>query len=229
MSENTTKKKDDLMGKVQFDMAAEDQQSRGTYNAAIGLTVIAGCLINYLMSRFLSVPMANMHPILPLVLYLAGSFGGLYIVNRSENPGAAILGFGLLAVSMGVVLTGILSHYELPSIQNAFLITAGICAVMTLVSSLAPNFFLSLGKALGITLLIVIIAEVFCLIFFRSALSIFDYVVILLFSGYIGYDWALAQQRPATLLNALRSSCAIYVDVINIFVRILSIMGKRKD
>ena len=85
------------------------------------------------------------------------------------------------------------------------------------------------GKALGITLLIVFVAEILCAVFFRSALSIFDYAIVLIFSGYIGYDWALAQQRPATVMNALRSSSAIYVDVVNIFIRILSIIGKHKD
>ena len=231
MSEsNMNQQKDDkFVGKVQFDMTAADQTSRGAYNAAIGLTVVFGCAINYLMSRFLAAPLANMHIVLMLVLYFAGSFGGIYIVNKTESPAIGFLGFSLLAFSMGLALTGILSQYELPSIKNAFLITGAICIVIALASSAFPQLFLSLGKALGITLIIVIIGELVCALFFRSALTIFDYVVVLLFSGYIGYDWAVAQQRPATVMNALRSSSAIYVDVINIFIRILSIIGKRKD
>ncbi len=230
MSENMNQKKDDkLLGNVRFDMTAEDDTARGAYNAAIGLTVVAGCAVNYLMSRFLSVPLANMNVILLLVLYFVGSLGGITLVNKTESPAVGLLGFGLLACSMGLVLTGILSHYELPSIKNAFLITGAIALVITLAASAFPQLFLSMGKALFITLMIVVVGELVCALFFSAALSIFDYVVILLFSGYIGYDWAVAQQRPSTVMNAIRSSCAIYVDIVNIFIRILSIMGKRKD
>ena len=230
MSENKMNQKEDkLVGKVQFDMTAADQTSRGAYNAAIGLTVVAGCAINYLMSRYLAAPLANMGIAITLILYFAGSIGGILIVNKTQSPVIGFLGFSLLAFSMGIALTGIMSQYDLPSIKNAFLITGAICIVIAVASAAFPQLFLSMGKALGITLLIVFVAEILCAVFFRSALSIFDYAIVLIFSGYIGYDWALAQQRPATVMNALRSSSAIYVDVVNIFIRILSIIGKHKD
>ena len=58
--------------------------------------------------------------------------------------------------------------------------------------------------------------------------TIFDFIVVIIFCGYIGYDWARAQEYNPTLDNAIDSAADIYVDVINLFVRILSIIGKRK-
>jgi FtsH-binding integral membrane protein len=54
-----------------------------------------------------------------------------------------------------------------------------------------------------------------------------DWVVVGIFCGYIGYDWARANAIPKTLDNAVDSAAAIYIDIINLFIRILSIMGRR--
>ncbi len=238
MSEKANKEKEFGVGNVQFDMNAESTSSRSMYNLAIGLTVVAGCAINYLMSKFFGNGILDYlytNPkvglIVILIGYFVGSIAGISIVNRSQTPAVGVLGFGLLACSMGLILSAVLPLYTDVSITTAFLITMGITAVMTLASTLFPAFFASIGKGLGITLLITIIAEILCsLIFFRGQdLRILDYIVIFIFCGYIGFDWARAQQRPSTINNAIRSAAAIYVDVINIFIRILSIMGKRKD
>ena len=238
MSEKTTKKKEFGIGSVKFDMNEESTSSRGMYNLAIGLTVVAGCAVNFLMSKFLSPSISDylysnskVGLILILVLYLIGSFAGIAIVNKAQTPAAGILGFGLLACAMGLVLSVILPLYTDVSIATAFLITLVITAVMTVAGALFPAFFSSIGKGLAITLLITIVVELLCgLIFFRGRdLKIFDYIVILIFCGYIGFDWSRAQQRPSTINNAIRSAAAIYVDVVNIFIRILSIIGKRRD
>ena len=238
MSEKTTKKKEYGIGSVKFDMNAESTSSRSMYNLAIGLTVVAGCAINYLMSKFVGHGISDYlytNPkvglIVILALYLVGSFSGIAIVNKAQTPAVGILGFGLLACAMGLVLSVILPLYPNAHIAQAFLITMAITAVMTVAGALFPAFFSSIGKGLAITLLITIIAELLCsFVFFRGQnLQIFDYVVIFIFCGYIGFDWSRAQQRPSTINNAIRSAAAIYVDVVNIFIRILSIMGKRRD
>ena len=66
-------------------------------------------------------------------------------------------------------------------------------------------------------------------ILFRIPLTFIDYIVALIFCGYIGLDWNRAQQYPKTLDNAIDSAADIYLDVVNLFVRILSITGKRRD
>nr|MCR5618576.1 Bax inhibitor-1 family protein [Lachnospiraceae bacterium] len=46
-----------------------------------------------------------------------------------------------------------------------------------------------------------------------------------LFSGYIGYDFWRAQQFPKTLDNAVDCAVDIYLDIINLFLRILRILA----
>ena len=50
-----------------------------------------------------------------------------------------------------------------------------------------------------------------------------------LFSLYIGYDIWRSQQLPRTVGNAVLSACEIYVDIINLFLRLLEILGHNKN
>jgi FtsH-binding integral membrane protein len=55
-----------------------------------------------------------------------------------------------------------------------------------------------------------------------------DWAVVLIFCGYIGYDWGKAQRQEKTIDNAVDSAAAIYMDIINLFLRILRILGRKK-
>ena len=53
------------------------------------------------------------------------------------------------------------------------------------------------------------------------------WIVVVAFCGYIGYDWAIAQRRRRTVDAAVDSACALYLDIINVFIRLLAIAGRR--
>jgi FtsH-binding integral membrane protein len=98
-----------------------------------------------------------------------------------------------------------------------------------IISTIFPQFFLSLGRVLLFALLGSLAVELIGGLIFRLNLGIMDYVMVVIFGGYIGYDWAKAQVYPKTLDNAIDSAADIYVDIINLFIRILSIVGKKND
>ena len=129
---------------------------------------------------------------------------------------------------MGLLLTNLLTLYDLASVQTAFMMTGLVFVVLVVLTTLFPQFFLSIGRGLGIALLVTIVVEVIAGLIFRRALLFTDYVVVLIFCGYTGYDWARAQQFPKTLDNAIDSAADIYVDVVNLFVRILRIVARSK-
>ena len=55
-----------------------------------------------------------------------------------------------------------------------------------------------------------------------------DWAVVFIFCGYIGYDWGRANRIPKTVDNAIDSAAALYMDIINLFLRILRILGRRR-
>ena len=67
------------------------------------------------------------------------------------------------------------------------------------------------------------------MIFFTHSDPIaFDYIFVIIFSLYIGYDWQKSQAYPPTLDNAVDSAADIYVDIVNLFIRLLAILGRNK-
>ena len=205
------------------------QLNETTYNLTIGLTLLWGIVLNVLMAMFLTPFILGMNYILILVIYLAGSIGCTMLVYKSSSPAVSFLAFTGLAISMGLLLTYYLTAFSGQLITDAFLMTAIITVAMMLAATLFPAVFASIGRGLGAALIITIIVEVLATFIFRRNLAVTDYVVVLIFCGYVGYDWAKAQAYPKTMDNAIDSAADIYVDVVNIFIRILSIMSKNKD
>ena len=50
-----------------------------------------------------------------------------------------------------------------------------------------------------------------------------------IFTLYIGYDWYKAQAYPKTLDNAVDSALDLYLDIINLFLKILRILAKARS
>ena len=199
------------------------------YNAVIRLTILWGILLNILTYRFFAPYIIQIDYRVILVGYLVLSFACIAVVVKSRKPAVSFLGFTGLAIGMGILLTTFLSMYDGNVIYRAFLATGIIVVSMMIVSMIFPAFFLSIGRVLGFALLGSIVIELVGLFLLRLPMNIMDYVVVIIFAGYIGYDWAKAQAYPKTMDNAVDSAADIYVDIINIFIRILSIMGKKND
>ena len=93
--------------------------------------------------------------------------------------------------------------------------------------SLFPAFFQRIYRTLGLALLIVIAVRLVEIFIFRTEYGIIDWAVVLIFCGYIGYDWGRANRIPKTVDNAIGSAAALYIDIVNLFARILRIRGRR--
>ena len=85
-----------------------------------------------------------------------------------------------------------------------------------------------MGRTLFIALLVGIVAELVATFLFHYTGAAFDWIFVILFSAYIGYDVAKSQIYPKTVDNAVDCALDIYLDIINIFIRLLAILS-RKD
>ena len=198
------------------------------YNLIMGLVIIWGILINLIMGIFLEEAILKI-PIWGIIIaYFIGSFISIFIVYESDIPIISFIGFTGLAISMGLLLTYTLPYYKVGTIIPSFIITGIVTFLMMIISSIFPKFFLKLGRTLFISLLIMIIVEI-VLLLVGGPLLITDYIVALIFCGYIGYDWAKAQEYPPTLDNAIDSAADIYIDVVNLFIEILEIFSNSDD
>ena len=197
------------------------------YNMTIGGTITWGMILNIIMYHYFAQDILKLHILSVIVIYLIGSFTCIHIVDVAENPVVGFLGFSGLSLSMGLLLTYCIVHYDIADIQKAFIMTAAITLFMTALSGIFPNFFIGLGRILFTVLIAFIVVEIIML-FMGMAPAIMDYICVGLFCLYVGYDWAVAQDSSHTPLNAIESAAKIYIDMANIFIRILSIISKKK-
>jgi len=198
------------------------------YNLVIGLTLAWGFAINWYMVKTIDPQwLASINFVVFLLVYFALCFLGVYLFNSSENPLVSFAGYNLVVIPFGLVINIVVSQYDPTLVIEAIRVTALVTFSMMVLGSLFPAFFQKIVGALTVALLLVIVVELIEIFVFGIHHGIIDWIVVLIFCGYIGYDWGRANAIPKTLDNAVDSAAALYMDIINLFIRILRIMGRK--
>ena len=204
------------------------------YNLLIGGLLLWGFLLNFLTVHFLGDKVVsyalNGGSLVIIIGYIISAIVGIVLVNRN-NPVTTFVGYNLIAVPVGILLCVALVGYDYSTIGTAALITAGITAVFMIAASIKPQIFLSMGKVLLIGLIVLVVGELVTALIFRSSRMdlIWAWLGAGLFSLYIGFDWARCNVCACTVNNAVAAAANLYLDIINLFLRVLEIIGKRRD
>lgn len=199
------------------------------YNLLIGLVLLWGFAVNWLMVRY--IPTGLIQSIdfrIFLIGYFILCFGGVTLFKQSRSPWLSFLGYNMVVLPFGLVLNVFVSAYDPNLVLDALRVTALVTLTMMALGSAFPQFFERIIGALSLALLGVIIIELIEIFILGIHHDILDWIVVVIFCGYIGYDWGRANRIPKTVDNAVDSAAALYMDIINLFVRILRILGRRK-
>ena len=209
-----------------------DQISVRRYNAVMLLTLLWGFLVNTVMVYYFAIPimrlLSGVSPLWIFIGYFVLAIAGIAISARSTNPWISFLGYNLLVLPIGVLLCLILPGIPVAIVTKALLLTGIVTATMTLLGLVAPYVFLGMGRTLFIALIVGILAELVATFLFHYTGTAFDWLFVVLFSGYIGYDVAKSQIYPKTVDNAVDCALDIYLDIINIFIRLLALLSRKE-
>lgn len=203
--------------------------SGATYNLVIGLVLCWGFFVNWVIVR--EVDTAWLTKINPWIFfggYFASCFFGVFLFSKSERPTTSFIGYNFVVVPFGLVVNLVVSRYQPDLVVQAIQVTASVTVLMMVLGALFPQFFQAIYTGLVVSLLGVLVVELFQIFVLGIHSDWIDWAVALIFCGYIGYDWGRANRIPKTVDNAIDSAAAIYMDVINLFLRILRILGRRR-
>ncbi len=201
--------------------------SARAYNLLLGGTLLWGFFINFVLCAFFGDAILAINPIALLLAYIVLATVGILMNMRSSNPAVSFVGYNLVVLPVGLVLSVYVSGFEGLTVATAFLVTAAVTLTLMLLSAAFPEAFVGLGPILGLSLFVVLIVDiVFSLIGGFFALGIIDWIVTFLFCGYIGYDFAMAQRGEKTADRAIDGACALYLDIVNLFMRVLAILAR---
>jgi FtsH-binding integral membrane protein len=233
MSQNTWNGFSSEMRETRLKTLVDDSSivSARTYNAALTLTVLYGLIVNVLLCResvfryvFSHIPFYGF-----IAIYFVSCIAGIIISRKAQTAAPAFLGYNLIVVPAGLLVSAVvyMGGYSPLIVHQAFLYTAGVTVIMTTAGILFPELFSKIGSILFFGLLGVLVAGIFSIFFPAVSLGVSMFAAVL-FSLYIGYDVYRSQQFPRTIKNAIFCAIDIYLDIINLFLRILEILGRKR-
>ena len=201
------------------------------YNGILLGVLVWGLLVNVLLCLFIDDVTYYIPPVPFLIGYAVCAIAGIMIACKSNKPLVSFLGYNLVVIPFGLALTTVVAEYggiRSSLVGYAFLYTLLITVGMTGAALAFPQLFQKLGGALLGVLIGLIVCEVVLLLLGVDQ-QVSDWLAAGLFSLYIGYDVYRSQQFAKTVDNAVDCALDIYLDIANLFIRLLQIMGKRKD
>ena len=154
---------------------------------------------------------------------------------RKLSPTAVTALFYGYAILNGVTLSTIFAVYSLGIIGKSFFMTAALFGVLAYMGHSTDKDLAKMGPILLTALLIGIIATIINLFLGSTLFSIvLDWVMLFIFAGLTIYDMNKMKMMSQTIQNDSASLekmyiyCAmeLYLDFINIFLRILRILGR---
>lgn len=206
----------------------KEELSVAQYNGLIGAILFYGFVVNYLVIQNFTEAFLAWNLGLLLISYLVLSIIGIFISKISDSFVVSFIGYNFIVVPAGAVLSICLAGVSPNLIKNVILVTASVTVVMMATSTLFPKVFRSMGGTLLIALSAAVVVELLCVLMFKMNMpTIWEIIVALIFCCYIGYDWAIAQNKPYTANNAIDTCIDLYLDIVNLFLRTLSIAESR--
>ena len=215
---------------------------RSVYNwMGIGLA-LTGFVAYYVSSNESLIRLIFGNPLLLMVLIVAELglvFGIVGMVNRM-SAGTATALFVLYSGLNGVVLSSIFLVYVQASIVSTFFICAATFIACSIYGWTTKRDLTSLGGFMMMGLIGIIIATLVNMFIKSSAMSMMiSYIGVFVFVGLTAYDTQkiknMALTQPANLdgavirKGAILGALSLYLDFINLFLMLLSILGQRRD
>lgn len=207
--------------------------SRRLYNAVltgfIVLSFVVMAVCSSITGTYAFVRFLIQNPTLFMVGCMVGSFGGIIVMSiarSKESLALGLIGYAMFTLTFGFTTALVLGAYDMDAISLAFSATAGIMIIFGAAGIMFPNAFARIQGVLVVGLLSIIVIElVLAIMGVQQTLT--DVAVILLFCGFIGYDVFRATTAVPTLSNALWYAIELYLDILNVFLRLLSLFGRR--
>ncbi len=170
-----------------------------------------------------------MTPGVGLVVFLVGSFGFMYAIEKTKESAAGVpvlLGFtffmGLMLSRLVGMVLGLANGTGL--VMTAFAGTGAIFLGMAALSSVIKRDLSAMGKWLFIGMVMLLVAGIANFFIQSSALMItLSVIAIGIFSAFILHDLKRVQDGLET--NYISATLGVYLSIYNVFQSLLMLLG----
>lgn len=201
------------------------------------LGLIATAIISvFTYTQILNNPSSEIVGFFPIVLIIEVVVVLLFsLLFKKLSPTAVTILFFVYAAVNGVSLSTIFFAYELNSIIAIFFISAAVFLIFALLGKYTKFDLTKIGNIALMALFACIAVSIINLFLGNDFIEyVLDWVILVLFFGITAYDVQkvkyLAESEAMDKEKIhIYAAMQVYLDFINIFLRILSIFGKRRD
>ena len=175
-----------------------------------------------------------------MLILIFGQLGLVLVLSlliKRLNAILATVLFLVYSITVGITFSFLFMIYTAESIGQVFFITAGTFALVSAYGFVTKRDLTSLGSLAFMGLIGIILASLVNLFLQSEGLMwVLTYLGVAVFVGLIAYDTQRIKrmahgigedgevQRKASIIGAL----ALYLDFINLFIRLLRIFGRRQ-
>ena len=209
-----------------------DDITEGLFNLIFSLTTSFGMVVYGVFAALFIHSKMNIWETLGIFCV---SLVGCY-VSTHEFPPIKLFGLTMIAGGLGAICGPFIGLYKLGSVAEIAGATVFITVVLGAIGWLWPTSLKSWGLSLFILLIVLILMQIFIPLIYVAlglplvgVLRLLDWVGIILFSAYLIYDFNRAQELPKTVDNAMDCGVSVFLDVANIFIRLLALFGVKVD
>lgn len=220
----------------------EKNYGMSKFFSGVYLWMFIGLAISGLVAYFTSVTPAMLKIVLSsytliiiaeLIVVIAFS-----ALRRKVSPNVAKILFILYSTLSGLTLSSIFLVYEIGSIGMVFMSSALMFGLLALYGYTTKTDLSSMGKILLFALLAIIIMSIINIFAGNSTFGIVISIVsIVIFLGLTAWDMQALKRMYVYYSNdeqelskiSIYGALDLYLDFVNVFLKLLSLFGKRRD
>jgi len=166
---------------------------------------------------------------LGLIVFIAGMFGFIYAIEKTKDSGkgiAVLLAFtffmGLMMSRLIAMVLGFKNGNQL--VMTAFGGTAGVFFLMASLATVIKRDLSGVSKWLFVGAVVLMVGSIINIFVGSSVgMMVLSMMAIAIFSAYMLYD--IKQIIDGGETNYITATLAIYLDLINIFQSLLTLLG----
>ena len=197
-----------------------------------GIGLFVTFLVAYVVSTnsmFLSIIFGSPLYIVALILEVVLAIVLSARINKMSGTSAKVLYIGYSALT-GLTFSSIFLIYKISSIIWIFLITSLVFFVFSIIGKNMNVDLRRLGVYLFVFLIGLVVLEIINIFMLNNTLNMISCVLGLgIFVGYVAYDIKKLEYYDNTDNMAVIGAFMLYIDFVNLFIRLLNLFGKSRD
>lgn len=152
---------------------------------------------------------------------------------KKMNPLTAKTLFVLYSILTGTTLSSIFIRFRIDSIIFVFAITALMFGIMAIFGATTKIDLTKIGTILFVGLIGIVITSIVNIFILSETINLITCIIgVVIFTIYIAYDVNKIKYIAETLEEdkaAIICAFELYLDFINLFIRLIQLFGKRND